>query len=196
MGAGKSGLDYVLWMSEAGGEHFGFEVVLFEDLDHFGDYGHAVVPRIIQPADEGAYIGCSGQGPEEGLVDGEGEGLVYGYTLAGEYGDDLQAFFSNGDLHHDVGGPGGNLSSLFDHVLGVEAKYLGVDRAIDQGTDFDNGGAQIQVPGLRGEGWVSGHAGDDAELGGFPNLFYVCGVKPNLHSCITIYSKLTVKPPC
>ena len=75
-------------------------------------------------------------------------------------------------------------SSIISWAL--RAEDLGVDGAIDEVTYLQYGGAQVKVAGLGGEGRVSGNAGDDAVPSGFPDLFDVCGVEPNLHSYIPI----------
>jgi len=53
----------VQWMTYAGSNHLGRDLILLENLNDIGNKLHTIVPYIVQPPDKRTNIGCPSTRP-------------------------------------------------------------------------------------------------------------------------------------
>lgn len=162
------------------GKDLGLEVVVVVDRADVADQVEAIHVDVVQPPDEGRDEGGPGLGGDQCLVGGEAEGDVDHEPLVREHLAGLEAVPGQRDFDGDIGGDGGELAALGDHVVGLHRDDLGGNGALDEGADL-LGDLKDVAAGFQDQGRVGGDAVDHAEVVELTDGVDVGGVDEEFH---------------
>jgi hypothetical protein len=173
--------DHVHGVADAGDQNLRTVGVVVEDLEDMRDDFHAVVPDVVQAADEGGYERRAGLGGEQRLGSGEDERHVHPVAALGEGPGGLQTLGRHRALDDDVAMDARQALAFFDHAGGLEAHDLGAHGAVDDGADLPQH-LLVASAALGDERGVRRDPVEDAPAVRFPDLGHLRGVDEDLHA--------------
>src|SRR5688500_9853186 len=166
-------------------EDLALESVVREDLARLRNDRHAVLPDVLEAADEGTHVARAGFGGEKRLRRCEDERRAHANSFRGEpaCGDDT--VLQHRDHHDDAVGDLREVTALAVDAIGIDRHHLRRDRSSHRSRNL---GEMVPRVGLRvflrEQRRVGRHAIDEARARGPDDLGERCGVEEDLHSAV------------